>query len=37
VRDDGRRSDLCRYTLFRHQWEKGLPRARLQRLVPLVD
>lgn len=35
VRDDGQRSDLCRYTLFRHQWESGEARARLQRLVPL--
>ena len=37
VRDDGRRSDLCRYTLFRDQWDNGLPRERLRRLVPLVD
>lgn len=36
VREDGRRSDLCRYTLFRHQWDNGLPRERLRRLVPLV-
>ncbi len=37
VRDDGSRSDLCRYTLFRHQWDTGQPRERLRRLVPLVD
>ncbi len=36
VRTDGRRADLCRFALFRKQWETSEPRARLQRLVPLT-
>lgn len=35
IRDDGKRSDLCRYTLFHQQWLGGEPRVRLRRIAPL--